>query len=138
METETYESERPLGITIIAAVLGISALLALVLLILGLTHISMLGISDQMSPTVSIVLEIALMVGFFEVAVAWGLWTLKPWAFWTTVIVEAIRFIIALYTVFFLQRVFISGISGLILPLIVLIYLFASDRVRAAFRSSSA
>jgi uncharacterized membrane protein (DUF2068 family) len=138
METETYESERPLGITIIAAVLGISALLALVLLILGLTHISMLGISDQMSPTVSIVLEIALVVGFFEVAVAWGLWTLKPWAFWTTVIVEAIRFIIALYTVFFLQRVFISGISGLILPLIVLIYLFASDRVRAAFRSSSA
>jgi uncharacterized membrane protein (DUF2068 family) len=138
METETYERERPLGITIIAAVLGISALLALVLLILGLTHISMLGIGDQMSPTVSIVLEIALVVGFFEVAVAWGLWTLKPWAFWTTVIVEAIRFIIALYTVFFLQRVFISGISGLILPLIVLIYLFASDRVRAAFRSSSA
>lgn len=136
METETYERERPLGITIIAAVLGISALLALVVLILGLTHVSMLGIGDQMTPTASIVLLLALLVGFFELAVAWGLWTLKPWAYWTTMIVEAIRLIVALYTVFFLQRVLISGISGIILPLIVLTYLFADRRVRAAFRSS--
>jgi hypothetical protein len=135
---ETYEERsRPLGITIIAAVLGISALLALVILILGLTHVSMTGLGAQMGPAESIILLIALILGMFEVALAWGLWTLRPWAFWTTVIIEAIRFIVALYTVFFLQRVFISGIVGLIIPLIVLIYLFADARVRAAFRSSS-
>jgi hypothetical protein len=70
METETYERERPLGITIIAVVLGISALLALVVLILGLNHVSMLGIGDQMSPAVSIVLLVAVVLGIFEVALA--------------------------------------------------------------------
>ncbi|MFL5628717.1 MAG: hypothetical protein ACJ788_24315 [Ktedonobacteraceae bacterium] len=135
---ESYEERsRPLGITIIAAVLGISALLALIVLILGLTHVSMLGLGAQMSPAESLVLLIAVGLGIFEVALAWGLWTLKPWAFWTAVIVEAIRFIVALYTVFLLQRVFISGILGLIIPLIVLIYLFADSGVRAAFRPSS-
>jgi len=137
METETYERERPLGITIITAVLGISALLALVILILGLNHVSTLGIGDQMSPTASLVLLGAVLLGFLELAIAWGLWTLKPWAYWTAAIVETIRFILAVYTVFFLQRVLVSGISGLIIPLIVLIYLFADARVRAAFRSSS-
>jgi hypothetical protein len=134
---ESYERSRPLGITIIAAVLGISALLAVVILILGLTHVSVAGLGSQMSPLASIVLLIALILGMFEVALAWGLWTLRPWAFWTTVVVEAVRFIVALYTVFFLQRIFISGIIGLILPVIVLIYLFADPNVRAAFRSSS-
>jgi hypothetical protein len=134
---DTYERSRPLGITIIAAILGISALLALVILILGLTHVSTLGIGNQVGPAASLVLLIALILGLFEVSLAWGLWTLRPWAYWTTVVVEAIRFIVALYTVFFLQRVLISGIIGLIIPVIVLVYLFADTSVRAAFRPES-
>jgi hypothetical protein len=76
---ETYnDRSRPLGITIIAAILGISAILAILLLILGLNRVSTLGMGAGMTPTTSLALLGALILGFFEVALAWGLWTLSP------------------------------------------------------------
>ena len=128
---------RPLGITIIAAFLGISALLALVVLILGLNRVSTLGLGEGMTASTSIALLGAIILGFFEVALAWGLWTLRPWAYWTTIIVEAIRVILGLYVVLILQKAIISGILSLIIPIIILVYLVADRNVRAAFSSSS-
>ncbi len=128
---------RPLGITIIAAFLGISALLALVVLILGLNRVSTLGLGEGMSASTSIALLGAIILGFFEVALAWGLWTLRPWAYWTTIIVEVIRVILGLYVVLILQKAIISGILSLIIPIIILVYLVADRNVRAAFSSSS-
>src|SRR6266487_2197689 len=95
---------RPLGITIIAAFLGISAILALLILILGLNRVSTLGLGEGMTASTSIALLGAIILGFFEVALAWGLWTLRPWAYWTTIIVEAIRVILGLYVVLILKR----------------------------------
>ena len=128
---------RPLGITIIAAFLGISALLALVVLILGLNRVSTLGLGEGMTASTSIALLGAIILGFFEVALAWGLWTLRPWAYWTTIIVEVIRVILGLYVVLILQKAIISGILSLIIPIIILVYLVADRNVRAAFSSSS-
>ena len=136
---DTYdENPRPLGITIIAAILGVSAILAITLLVLGLNRVSTVGIGAGMTPATSLALLGALILGFFEVALAWGLWTLKPWAFWTTVVVEAIRLILGLYVIFVLREAIFSGILSLVVPIIILIYLFADGRVRAAFRSSDA
>jgi len=128
---------RPLGITIIAAFLGISALLALLVLILGLNRVSTLGLGEGMTASTSIALLGAIILGFFEVALAWGLWTLRPWAYWTTIIVEVIRVILGLYVVLILQKAIISGILSLIIPIIILVYLVADRNVRAAFSSSS-
>ena len=128
---------RPLGITIIAAFLGISALLALVVLILGLNRVSTLGLGEGMTASTSLALLGAIILGFFEVALAWGLWTLRPWAYWTTIIVEAIRVILGLYVVLILQKAIISGILSLIIPIIILVYLVADRNVRAAVSSSS-
>ena len=128
---------RPLGITIIAAFLGISAILALLVLILGLNRVSTLGLGEGMTASTSIALLGAIILGFFEVALAWGLWTLRPWAYWTTIIVEAIRVILGLYVVLILQKAIISGILSLIIPIIILVYLVADRNVRAAFSSSS-
>ncbi len=128
---------RPLGITIIAAFLGISAILALLILILGLNRVSTLGLGEGMTASTSIALLGAIILGFFEVALAWGLWTLRPWAYWTTIIVEAIRVILGLYVVLILQKAIISGILSLIIPIIILVYLVADRNVRAAFSSSS-
>jgi len=128
---------RPLGITIIAAFLGISALLALLVLILGLNRVSTLGLGEGMTASTSLALLGAIILGFFEVALAWGLWTLRPWAYWTTIIVEAIRVILGLYVVLILQKAIISGILSLIIPIIILVYLVADRNVRAAFSSSS-
>jgi hypothetical protein len=131
------DRSRPLGITIIAAFLGISAILALLILILGLNRVSTLGLGEGMTAGTSIALLGAIILGFFEVALAWGLWTLRPWAYWTTVIVEAIRVILGLYVVLILQKAIISGILSLIIPIIILVYLVADRNVRAAFSSSS-
>src|SRR6266516_873790 len=79
----------------------------------------------------------AIILGFFEVALAWGLWTLRPWAYWTTIIVEVIRVILGLYVVLILQKAIISGILSLFIPIIILVYLVADRNVRAAFSSSS-
>ncbi len=128
---------RPLGITIIAAFLGISAILALLILILGLNRVSTLGLGEGMTASTSIALLGAIILGFFEVALAWGLWTLRPWAYWTTIIVEVIRVILGLYVVLILQKAIISGILSLIIPIIILVYLVADRNVRAAFSSSS-
>jgi uncharacterized membrane protein (DUF2068 family) len=133
---DTYDNPRPLGITIIAAILGISAILALTLLILGLNRVSTLGLGAGMTSATSLALLGALILGFFEVALAWGLWTLRPWAFWTTAVVEAIRLILGLYVVFVLHEAIVSGILSTIIPVIILVYLFADRRVRAAFRAS--
>jgi uncharacterized membrane protein (DUF2068 family) len=135
---DTYDKPRPLGITIIAAVLGISAILALTVLILGLNRVSTLGLGEGMTSNTSLALLGAIILGFFEVALAWGLWTLRPWAFWTTAVVEAIRLILGLYVIFILRVAIISGILSMIIPLIILVYLFADPRVRQAFRSSDA
>jgi uncharacterized membrane protein (DUF2068 family) len=131
------DRSRPLGITIIAAFLGISAILALLILILGLNRVSTLGLGAGMTPGTSIALLGAIILGFFEVALAWGLWTLRPWAYWTTAIVEAIRVILGLSVVLILREAIISGILSLIIPIIILVYLFADRNVRAAFSSSS-
>ena len=131
------DRSRPLGITIIAAFLGISALLALLVLILGLNRVSTLGLGEGMTASTSLALLGAIILGFFEVALAWGLWTLRPWAYWTTIIVEVIRVILGLYVVLILREAIISGILSLIIPIIILVYLFADRNVRAAFSSSS-
>ena len=136
---DTYEEgSRPLGITIIAAILGISAILALLVLMLGLTRASILGVGAGLNSAVYLALLGALLWGFFEVALAWGLWTLRPWAFWATVIIEAARIIFGLYIVFVLRTAILEGFLSLIIPIVILVYLFADRHVRAAFRASSA
>ena len=134
---EMYERSRPLGITIIAAILGISATIAVVLLILGLNHVSSAGLGAGMTPGTSLVLLGALILGFFEIGLAWGLWTLRPWAFWSLTVIEVIRLILGLYDVFILREAIIAGILSLIIPIIILVYLFADRNIRAAFRTSS-
>ena len=134
---EMYERSRPLGITIIAAILGISATIAVVLLILGLNHVSSAGMGAGMTPATSLVLLGALILGFFEIGLAWGLWTLRPWAFWTVAVIEVFRLILGLYDVLILREAIIAGILSLIIPIIILVYLFADRTIRAAFRTSS-
>ena len=65
---------RPLGITIMAIIVAIQGIFTL---IVGL----------QFMGTVFIVLGVSALL------LAWGLWTLQSWAFWTAVLLEAADFI---------------------------------------------
>lgn len=114
-----FAPRRPIGVTIIAILVAVGAILGIITALYALAAAPAIAIFD-------------LIIGVLELALAWGLWTLKPWAFWTTVILEAITLIFAI-----LGLVSGRGISviSLIVPIIVLVYLLMDRNVRAAFRT---
>ena len=126
--------QRPLGVSIIAIVLLILGILGILAAILGFvalsaTHSTVLGAAG------TVLLVIALIIAIAEIFLFWGLWTLRPWAFWTTVVIEAISVVESLYGLLVQHNSIASALLSLIVPLAILIYLFADRNVRAAFRT---
>ena len=117
---------RPLGITIIAIILAIQGILGII------GGILLLAGSGGSGPLVLAAI-ITLVLGVLYLILAWGLWTLQPWAFWTTVVLEVIALINGIFALG--QHNAGPGIIGIVIALIVLIYLFADRNVRAAFRT---
>jgi len=115
---------RPLGITIIAIILGIQGVLSII------AGILLLAGSGGAYAVPAI---IALVLGVLYLIVAWGLWTLQPWAFWTTVVLEVITLINGIIAL--TQHNVATGLLYIVLSLIILVYLFADRNVRAAFRT---
>src|SRR5712692_11676826 len=104
--------QRPLGITIIAIVIGIQAIFSII------TALQFGAI-------------IAIILGILKLLLAWGLWTLQPWAFWMAVVLEAIDIINDLFSLGQGASVIVS----LIFSALILVYLLRDQSVRAAFRT---
>ena len=124
MEQLTRRS-RPLGITIIAIIMAIQGILGIIggiVLLTGGAGTGSVGIG-----------LFTLILGVLYLILAWGLWTLQAWAFWTTVVIEVIALINGILG-FVGGRPAVGWLS-IILPIIILIYLFADRNVRAAFRT---
>jgi len=66
---------------------------------------------------------------------AWGLWKLKPWAFWATVVIESLSLAVRLFTILQPHANVSSILLRMILPILILVYLFANHNIRAAFRT---
>jgi uncharacterized membrane protein (DUF2068 family) len=111
---------RPLGITIIAIVMAIYGILAIIGGIAFLGSNSVLGITS-------------LIMGILELVLAWGMWTLQKWAFWTTVVLEVLAVLNGIFA--FAGRSTAGGIFGVVIALLILIYLFADRNVRPAFHT---
>jgi hypothetical protein len=124
MEQLTRRS-RPLGITIIAIIMAIQGILGIIggiMLLAGGAGAGAMGVGI-----------FTLILGVLYLILAWGLWTLQAWAFWTTVVIEVIALINGILGLVGGQMG--VGLLSLILPIIILIYLFADPNVRAAFRT---
>lgn len=104
--------QRPLGITIIAIVIGLQAILSIISGVLSLGLIT-------------------LILGILTLLLAWGLWTLQSWAFWTAVVLEALNIISGLFSLG--QGGY--AIVSLIFSVLILVYLLGDRSVRAAFRT---
>jgi uncharacterized membrane protein (DUF2068 family) len=118
---ENITRERPLGISIIAVILAIQGILGIIggiLLLAG--RVPTLGI-------------ITLILGVLYLVLAWGLWSLKPWAFWGTVILEVLTLINGIFGLVTGRAT--TGILSLIFAVVVLVYMFADRNVRVAFRT---
>jgi len=125
--------KRPLGITIIAILLFISAVIEI---IGGISSV----IGTPPTGTLSDVLLgwFPLALGVIELVLAWGLWTLKPWAYWGTLVVEIVIILIHFFGFLGLPRTHsaLAVISGGIVSIIIVIYLLLDRHVRRAFQAS--
>jgi hypothetical protein len=125
-------ARRPLGITIIAILLFITAVIDI---IGGLSSV----IGSPPTGTFSDVLLgwFPLVIGVIEFVLAWGLWTLKPWAYWGTLVIEIVNILIHFFGFLGLPRSHsaLAVVSGGIVSIIIVIYLLVDGNVRRAFRT---
>jgi uncharacterized membrane protein (DUF2068 family) len=131
---ESLTRQRPLGITIIAIIVGIIGIITLIGVILGFAGVAILVHDKFLNVIASIVLVIGAIIALAEIVVAGGLWTLQTWAYWTAVIVEAVRVVHGLYSWLVGHNQEVS-IGSLVIGIVILIYLLADPNVRAAFRT---
>ena len=124
--------KRPLGITIIAILLFISAVIEI---IGGISS----AVGSTSAGTTSAVLLgwFPLILGVVELVLAWGLWTLKPWAYWGTLLVEILIILVHFFGFLGLPRTHsaLAVISGGIVSIIIVIYLLVDRNVRRAFQT---
>ena len=123
---------RPFGVTIIAILLFISAVIGI---IGGLTSV----IGTTPTGTFSDVLLgwFPLAMSVIELVMAWGLWTVKPWAYWGTLIVEVVRILIHFFGFLGLPKNHsaLAVVSGGVISIIIVIYLLVDRHVRRAFQT---
>jgi hypothetical protein len=127
--------QRPLGITIIAIIVAVVAILSLLGIILAFVGVRAFVHNGVLDSAATVVLVIGAIIALIELFFAWGLWTLKPWAFWATVIIEVIRLISALYSWLVVHSSLATVFFSMLVAIVVLVYLFADRNVRAAFRT---
>jgi uncharacterized membrane protein (DUF2068 family) len=123
-------TRRPLGITIIAILLFIQAVIEIfagIFVLIGTTLANpMAGLLIGWVP---------LALGIITFIVAWGLWTLKPWAYWVTLIVEIVYIVINLFSLGQTNHSVFGVIGGGLISIIIVIYLLVDGNVRRAFRT---
>ncbi len=122
-------ARRPLGITIISILLFIQAIFEIVGGIF-----SFFGSIIHNPLTGLLVGWIPLVVGVLLFILAWGLWTLRSWAYWVTLILEIVNIVLHFLGYSQTHSIF-AIISGGIISIIIVIYLLVDRNVRRAFRT---
>ena len=122
--------KQPLGITIISILLFIQAIFEIVV---GFFALFATTLANPLAGL--LVGWIPLLMGVLLFILAWGLWTIKPWAYWVTLILEIVN--IVLHFLGYNQTHSIFAIlGGGIISIIIVIYLLVDGNVRRAFRTS--
>ncbi|MBV8694827.1 MAG: DUF2127 domain-containing protein [Chloroflexi bacterium] len=141
---ETVSRKRPLGVTIVAAVLSIEGIVEIIIGIIALLAIFALGrvaathghnIVHNAVDVIGIILGgYFLIAGILKLIFAVGLWALQRWAFWLTVIIEVISILGSAYQFTRPGHNVVGIVLGMIIPVLILLYFFVDSNVRAAFR----
>ncbi len=127
--------KRPGGVTLVAVLVCIQGIFRVFIAFLFLMGALLGGWAlTTSSVIVGLIAGILVaIVGLVTLYFAWGLWTLKRWAYWATVILMAIDLLGSVFE--FTQP--ITGVwtvwGGVIIPVAVLIYFLVSPGVRKAF-----
>ncbi len=123
---------RPAGITALAILTGLQ----------GIALIASPFFTTGVAPTTSplnnsglglFVAGFAVFLGIVSLLLAYGLWTLKTWAWQVFVVLEFFTLLRAFLSITQTGFTGITDILGILLPILLLGYFFLSD-VRSAFR----
>ena len=129
-------NNRPFGVALIAFLLGIEAILQILagLVLLGLMSFAFFAADSSVSAGMLMFFGVvALIAGIIELIVAAGMWNLKKWTWMLAVLILFIDVIFDIINGFTLAQTWTSVIISLIIPVIVLIYLYQKG-VRDAFK----
>lgn len=136
---------RPVGVSIISIILAIQGIFELLLGIFAVLAIFAAGhaISGSGHTTTGTVVDvlggtlggISLVIGILTLIFAIGLWTLKRWAFWLTVIIEVISLVRHALEFTHPTTSTVNILLGMVIPVVVLLYFLVDSNVRNAFFS---
>ena len=136
--------QRPLGVTIIAILLGIQGLLELIggiILIIAANSLSHRIVANghtiiaRFVDTFGIALGVVgIVVGLITLFFVFSLWTLQRWAFWAVVIIEGLSLLRSIFELVRHTGSTIGVILGMIIPAVVFLYFLLDPNVRRAFR----
>jgi hypothetical protein len=129
--------QRPVGVMIIAILLGILAILEIAFGTIALVT-SLLG--SFILPLHSVAVGSALgvfylLIGLVKLFFVWGLWGLKRWAFWATVFIAAMSMLSSILAVTQPAPTTWILLSDLLIPVVILIYFVVDSNIRTAFRN---
>jgi hypothetical protein len=131
--------QRPLGVTILVALLAAQCLYLLIvalfafLAVLGGGKTTVFGYSTSAAVAGSMVAAY-VFTGIFVLYFIWGLWTMRRWAFWATVILQGLNLLAGIPLLLQPQAIVGPVVANMIFAAIILIYFFTPS-VRAAFRT---
>ncbi len=143
---QVSRTSRPLGVTIMAVLLGIEGILEIILGIVAVVALVALGqhVSGSGHHTTGATIDVVgavigsipLVIGLVTLIFSIALWTLRSWAYWAVVIFEGIT---VLYHIVEIVRPtpshsLTSVIAGMVIPVIILLYFLIDSNVRHAFR----
>jgi hypothetical protein len=125
---------RPLGITIAAIIVALLGIGSVAVGLLGVGVFSLSGVDTSTVANATGLGIAAIVVGVAQLIVAFGLWTLKGWAWLLAVILQGINVVVGLATLFMhgLTGMGSAAIGSLVVSAIILAY-FMTGGVRAAF-----
>src|SRR5260370_17659040 len=115
----SHTRKRTPGITLIALLLCIQGVLEVVLALVLLLIVTRI-------PWAVAGFIVSAIIGLVCLALARGLWTLKPWAFGATVVFQILSIVYPLFNFVLVLRkyTFITSARSLICPLLILSHLF--------------
>ena len=116
-----YAPRRPLGVTIIAILVAVDAVVGIISALTTLGPAQGFAISS-------------LITGVLYLALAWGLWTLRFWAFWSAVVISAIGLVVT-FLALVSGHVTVGNVIVFIISAVIFVYLLMDRSVRAAFRA---
>jgi hypothetical protein len=133
----TTPAERPTGVTILAILAAIGGVFGLLggIVLLGAGGLAAGGGQAALGGLAAIFGLLALVLGVLNLALAYGFWTLKPWAWPLGVGLQIASLVITAITILLSGDIvggITSSIIGIVISVIILYYLF-QPHVKAAF-----